>query len=137
MVIGLMTFMTLSISLLIVGIDLFLNVRGIFALILLFFFFLLLGIGVGLFAKSVAAISVYILPIMFIFGFTPMILLLRLDADNMIIKVANIFPIMQAIQIHENNTWMPLGIITIWLLGAALFMYVCFKKAMTDDNANS
>src|SRR5699024_6328878 len=73
LVTGLMTLITLVITLTIVGIDPILNIRDLIGLVLLFLFFLLLGIGVGLFAKSVSATSAYIMPIMFAFGFTPMI----------------------------------------------------------------
>ncbi|WFA04753.1 ABC transporter permease [Bacillus sp. HSf4] len=131
LVIGLMTFISLVVSLLIVGFDPFLHFRALLGLILLFLYFLLLGIG--LFSKSIAATSAYIMPVMFLFGFTSMIEFLGLDKDSIIIKVADTFPIMQAIEIHDTNSWLPLGIIAVWVLGAALFMYVCFKKTMTDD----
>ncbi|QII50815.1 ABC transporter permease [Bacillus paralicheniformis] len=133
LVIGLMTLISLVVSLIIVGFDPFLNVRALLGLILLFLYFLFLGIGIGLFSKSIAATSAYIMPVMLMFGFTPMIEFLGLDEDSIIIKVADTFPIMQAIEIHETNSWLPLGIIAVWVLGAALFMYVCFKKTMTDD----
>ncbi|MFN2744427.1 ABC transporter permease [Bacillus sp. z60-18] len=133
LVIGLMTFISLVVSLLIVGFDPFLHFRALLGLILLFLYFLLLGIGIGLFSKSIAATSAYIMPVMFLFGFTSMIEFLGLDKDSIIIKVADTFSIMQAIEIHDTNSWLPLGIIAVWVLGAALFMYVCFKKTMTDD----
>ena len=133
LVVGLMTLISLVVSLIIVGFDPFLNVRALLGLILLFLYFLFLGIGIGLFSKSIAATSAYIMPVMLLFGFTPMIEFLGLDKDSIIIKVADTFPIMQAIEIHETNSWLPLGIIAVWVLGAALFMYVCFKKTMTDD----
>src|SRR5699024_8727245 len=133
LVTGLITFLSLVISLIIIGIDPFLNFKAILGLILLFLFFLFLGIGVGLFSKSISSTSFYIMPIMFLFGFTPMIGALGLNEDSIAIKIAEVIPIMQAIEIHETTSWLPLGIILVWVIAAAVFMYVCFKKAMTDD----
>ncbi|ASN04990.1 ABC transporter permease [Virgibacillus necropolis] len=133
LVTGVMTLVTLIVSLLFVGLDPFLNLQAIIGLILLFLFFLLLGIGVGLFVKSVAATLAYLMPIMFLFGFTPMIHSLGLGEDSLTIKIANTFPISQLITMHDTGSWLPLGIIAIWVLGAVLFAYVCFIKVRKDD----
>jgi ABC-2 type transport system permease protein len=133
LVTGVITLISLIISLLIIGIDPLLNIRAILGLVLMFLFFLMLGIGVGLFTTSIAAASAYAMPIMFLFGFTPMIELLGLAEDSIAIKIADVFPIMQAIKMHDTSSWLPLGIITMWVAAAALFMYVCFKKTRTDD----
>lgn len=133
LVTGLITFVSLIVSLVILDIGPFLNFKAILGLLLLFLFFLFLGIGVGLFAKSIASTSFYIMPIMFLFGFTPMIQMLRLDEDSIAIQIFDTFPIMQGIEIHDTTSWLPLGIIAIWVVAAAVFMYVCFKKTMTDD----
>ncbi|GAB3792944.1 ABC transporter permease [Virgibacillus kimchii] len=133
LVTGLITFISLTVSLLITDIEPFLNFRVIIGLILLFLFFLLLGIGIGLFTKSIAATSVYLMPVMFLFGFTPMIEMFGLNEDGIALKVADTFPIMQAIEIHDTTSWLPLGIIAVWVIGAAVFMYMCFKKTMTDE----
>lgn len=133
LVTGLITLITLVVTLLIIGIDPLLNLRAIIGLILMFLFFLLLGIGIGLFSKSIASTSAYVMPVMFLFGFTPMIGLLGLAEDSMVIKIANTFPIMQAIEIHDTSSWLPLCVIAIWVIGAALFANLCFKKTTTDD----
>lgn len=133
LVTGLITFTTLFVSLVIIDIEPFLNFRVLLGLILLFLFFLLLGISIGLFSKSIAATSVYLMPVMFLFGFTPMIGMLGLDEDSIAIKIVDAFPVMQAIEIHHTTSWMPLAIIAVWVAGAAVFMYICFKKTMTDD----
>lgn len=128
LVTGLMTLITLVISLTIIGMDPILNIRGLVGLILLFLFFLLIGIGVGLFAKSVSTTSAYIMPIMFAFGFTPMIEFMNLSKDNLALRISDAFPLPQLISMSETETWMPLFVVTIWVLGAALFTYICFKK---------
>ncbi|MGM0807112.1 MAG: ABC transporter permease [Bacillota bacterium] len=133
LVTGIITVISLMISLMIVGIEPFLNFRAIIGLILLFLFFLLLGIGIGLFSKSLAATSGYLMPVMFLFGFTPMIATFQFAEDSMIVRVTNTFPIMQAIELYQKSFWLPLCIIAIWIIGAALFTYVCFRKVMTDD----
>ncbi|RKL66521.1 hypothetical protein CR203_14590 [Salipaludibacillus neizhouensis] len=133
LVVGLMTFIALAISLLLVGMKPFLNVQAIIGLILLFLFFLFLGIGIGLFTKSVASTSAYLMPVMFLFGFTPMIDFLGLGEDSIAITVAELFPLMQLIIMHETNSWVPIGIVAIWTIAAAAFTYICFKKERTDD----
>ncbi|UJL46044.1 ABC transporter permease [Virgibacillus sp. NKC19-16] len=133
LVTGLITFVSLIVSLVILDIGPFLNFKAILGLLLLFLFFLFLGIGVGLFTKSIASTSFYIMPIMFLFGFTPMIQMLRLDEDSIAIQIFDTFPIMQGIEIHDTTSWLPLLIIAIWVAAAAVFMYVCFRKTMTDD----
>ncbi|MBP1969799.1 ABC-2 type transport system permease protein [Virgibacillus natechei] len=133
LVTGLITFISLIVSLVIIDIEPFLNFRVILGLLLLFLFFLLLGIGIGLFTKSIAATSVYLMPVMFLFGFTPMIGMLGLDEESIAIQIFDTFPIMQGIEIHDTTSWLPLGIIAIWVVAAAVFMYVCFRKTMTDD----
>lgn len=133
LVTGLITFLALVVSLLIVGIDRFIDFKVIIGFILMFLFFLLLGIGIGLFSKSIAATSAYLMPVMFLFGFTPMFSQLGLAEDSVIIKVIDTFPIMQAIKIHDTSSWLPLGILFLWMIGAALFTYICFQKTVTDD----
>lgn len=133
LVTGLITLVSLGISLVIVGIDPFLSFRPLIGLVLLFLFFLLLGIGIGLFSNSIAATSAYLMPVMFLFGFTPMIEALGFSEDSIVMTITDTFPIMQAIEIHDTSSWLPLGIITIWVIAAVLFTFICFKKTMTDD----
>ncbi|UPK43223.1 ABC transporter permease [Paenibacillus pabuli] len=133
LVTGLITLISLVLSLGIIGIEPFMNFRVIIGLFLLFFFFLLLGIGIGLFSKSLAVTSAYMMPVMFLFGFTPLISFFRLDEDSIALNIIDKFPVMQAIEIHDNSSWLPLGVIAVWVIGAALFMYICFKKTVTDD----
>lgn len=133
LVVGLVSLLTLVISLLIIGIEPFLNIKAILELILLFLFFLLLGIGVGLFSNSMAATSAYLMPIMLLFGFTPMIQGLGFSEDHIVYKVVEFFPVVQGMRSHDTSSWLSIGIITIWTLAAAIFMYICFRKTMTDD----
>lgn len=133
LVTGLITLISLVLSLMIIGIEPFMNFRVIIGLVLLFFFFLLLGIGIGLFSKSLAATSAYMMPVIFLFGFTPLISFFGLDEDSIVLNIINRFPVMQAVEIHDNSSWLPLGIIAVWVIGAALFMYTCFKKTVKDD----
>ncbi|RCW77037.1 ABC transporter permease [Saliterribacillus persicus] len=133
LVVALITAVSLAISLFLMGIEPFLSAQAIIGLVLLFLFFLFLGIGIGLFAKSIASTSAYIMPVMFLFGFTPMIEFLALGEDSIAIKVADAFPIMQLINMHDTNSWVPIGVVALWTIGAALFTYICFKKERTDD----
>ncbi|MBU5466882.1 ABC transporter permease [Virgibacillus sp. MSJ-26] len=131
LVTALLTLVTLIISLLFTDIEHFFNIKAMTGLILLFLFFLFLGMGVGLFVKSVGITSAYLLPIMFLFGFTPMFEAFNLADTAM--KVAETFPIIQLLKMHEDNSWAPLGVVSLWVIGAALFAYICFIRTRRDD----
>lgn len=126
-----LTLATLIISLSITNIEPFLHIKIITGLILLFLFFLFLGLGVGLFVKSVGITNVYLMPIMLLFGFTPMYEFF--DFGDTATKIAKAFPIIQLMKIHESNSWAPFGVISLWLIGAAVFTFVCFIRTRQDN----
>lgn len=128
----LFTVIILIISLLLMGIDMFLNLRAIIGLFLLFPLFLFIGIGVGLFVKSVGMATAYLMPIMFIFGFTPMIEMF-VEESSLALKIADALPIPQLMSLHDTDSWLPLGIVAIWIIVAALFAYVCYVRTQKDD----
>src|SRR5699024_8537799 len=131
LVTAVLTLATLIISLSITNIEPFLHIKIIIGLILLFLFFLFLGLGVGLFVKSVGITNAYLLPIMLLFGFTPMYEFF--DFGDTATKIADAFPIIQLMKIHDDNSWSPFGIISLWLVGAAIFTFVCFIRTRQDD----
>ncbi len=128
----LLTGFSLIISLFILGVGTFLHLREMVGLVLLYLFFLFLGIGIGLFVKSVGMTTVYLMPIMFAFGFSPMIEFLGFNEDSFIVTVANSLPILQLIKMDESTSWLPLGIVALWTLVAAIFTFICFRKARKD-----
>lgn len=128
-----LTVVSLLLSLMFVGFDNMVKLNLIISLILLFFFFLFLGIGIGLFVKTVGMTTVYMMPIMFIFGFTPMFWLFGFEEGDTALKVADKFPIMLSLEASEDSSWLPILWLTFWVLGALLFMYICFVRMKTDD----
>lgn len=133
LVIVLLTIATMIISLAIMGMGPILDVKVIIGLIILFLFFLFLGIGIGLFVKTVGMTTAYLMPIMFLFGFTPMVQLLGLEEGSLVLKIFNYFPMIQLIDAYHLDTWTPIFIVAIWVIVAAIFMYVCFKRTMKDE----
>ncbi|WP_368654483.1 ABC transporter permease [Ornithinibacillus sp. 4-3] len=133
LVIVLLTIATMIISLAIMGMGPILDVKVIIGLIILFLFFLFLGIGIGLFVKTVGMTTAYLMPIMFLFGFTPMVQLLGLEEGSLVLKIFNYFPMIQLIDAYYLDTWTPIFIVAIWVIVAAIFMYVCFKRTMKDE----
>ncbi|AIQ48641.1 hypothetical protein R70723_24070 [Paenibacillus sp. FSL R7-0273] len=128
------TLFSLIITLLITGIEPFLNLKALLGLVLLLLFFLLFGTAVALYSKSVAGTTAYLMPFTFVFGFTPMIGTLGIvSKDGIIAQILARFPVMQAIEVHDSTSWKPLGIIGLWVTGAAIVTYVCFRKTSTDD----
>lgn len=128
-----LTLFTLIASFFFLGFETFLNLKGLLGLLFLFLFFLFLGIGIGLFVPSVGMTTAYLMPIMFVFGFTPMIEFFGLEAGSQVIKIAEKFPIYLLIEALEEELWLPLFYIFLWLLGAGLFMYLCFLRTRKDD----
>ncbi|GAB3055387.1 ABC transporter permease [Salinicoccus sesuvii] len=102
-------------------------------LILLGLFFLNIGIAVGLTVDSVATTSVYLLPVMFIFGFTPMIELIVQDPEHLARRIADYLPIYQNIAIHEGEIAVPPVILVAWTLVSFLYVVWSFRKRMSDE----
>jgi len=132
LVTALITFISLGLSLVIMGSNAILDVQQIIGLLILFFFFLFLGIGVGLFVKTVGMTTAYLMPIMFIFGFTPMIELLGFAEDSLIMKVTHYLPLSQLIEMGDTGSWTAIGIVLIWTVAAVLFTFICFQRVKKD-----
>ncbi len=74
------------------------------------------------------------MPIMFLFGFTPLLLVLDFFENNKIAStIIEYFPIVQAIELHNTTSWLPVGVISLWVLASIIFVLVFFKRSMTDD----
>jgi len=129
----LLTVGSLVISLSIIG---FTGTNSFQAIIGLFFallFFILLGIGIGLFVKTIASTQVYLTPILFIFGMTPFIDFLGLEKNSLGLRIGQAFPLPQLIKMNETGSWIHLGVVGIWVVGAAIFAYIFFAKTRIDD----
>lgn len=132
LVTALMTFITLILSLYIMESTELFDVQQIIGLIVLFFFFLFLGIAVGLLVKTVGMTTVYLMPIMFIFGFTSMFEALGFAPDSMIIKVVTYMPIPQLVEMGETGSWSGIGIVLIWTIIAGFIAFASFQKVKKD-----
>jgi len=128
----LITFVTLVICLIMFGADPVMNLQAIIGLIILFFFFLFLGVGVGLFVQSVGMTTAYLMPILFLFGFTPMVWMLNLNEESIVLKIAEYFPIPQMLEMHETKSWSAIGIVLLWFIGSLIFVYICFRRTRKD-----
>ncbi|GEN45441.1 ABC transporter permease [Alkalibacillus haloalkaliphilus] len=128
-----MTVLTLLISLLILDFYHIFNIQTILGSVLSLLFFILLGIGIGLFAKSVATASVYIMPIIFIFGFSPMFDLFGLEEGHFVNVIFDNLPVSLLMHTSEDGSWMALILITIWVVVAYLFALFSYNKNKNDD----
>ncbi|WP_017187357.1 ABC transporter permease [Alkalibacillus haloalkaliphilus] len=128
-----MTISTLLISIVFLDVYHVFNLQTILGSILLLLFFILLGIGIGLFAKSIAATSVYIMPIIFIFGFSPMFDLFGLEEGHFVNVIFDALPVSLLMQASDEGSWMPLILITIWVVVAYLFALFSYQKNKNDD----
>lgn len=127
-----LTAISLIISLSIFGFTGTNSFQAIIGLIVALLFFILIGIGIGLFAKTIASTQVYMTPILFIFGMTPMIDFLGLDKNSIGLKIAHAFPLPQLMRMNETGSWSHLGIVGIWVIGAAIFAYIFFNRTRRD-----
>jgi len=127
-----MTIITLVISIVLMGNTEILEFQQIIGMIILFFFFLFLGIGIGLFVKTAGMTTVYSMPIMFIFGFTPMYEFFGFAEDSMITKIIDYMPLMQLIEMGDTGNWSHIGVVAIWAVAAGVFAYICFQRVQKD-----
>ncbi len=132
LVTAVITFITLVISLFIIGGSVILDGQHIIGLFVLYFFFLFLGIGVGLFVKSVGMTTAYSMPIMLVFGFSPMIEFLGFEANSFIMKIATYMPVNQLVDMGETRSWGAIGIVLVWTVAASIFAFICFQKLKKD-----
>lgn len=134
MVVGLMTIISLVASILIISPDNYWTLENIISLILMGFFFLCMGIGIGLIVNSVATTSVYLIPIMFIFGFTPYIEMIITDPDHIAIKIAEYFPLYQNLNILNGESGaMEFVILAAWAAASFLLVLWAFNKRKNDE----
>lgn len=133
LVVIMMTAISLILSLIIMAADLSWSPAAIAAMLLLGIFFLNLGVAVGLEVKSVATTSVYMLPIMMVFGFTPMLEIMITDETNIVRQIVDYSPLYQYVFIQEGETTLPLLILGGWVFLSFVYAAWAFKKRMNDE----
>lgn len=134
LVVIVMTGISLVLSLVIMDANLSWSPAVTAAVLLLGIFFLNLGIAVGLEVKSVATTSVYLLPIMMVFGFTPMIEIMVADEMHLVRQIADYLPLYQYVFIQEGDMTEPLLILLTWVILSLIYASWAFKKRMQDEN---
>lgn len=134
LVVIVMTGISLVLSLVIMDANLSWSPAVTAAVLLLGIFFLNLGIAVGLEVKSVATTSVYLLPIMMVFGFTPMIEIMVADEMHLVRQIADYLPLYQYVFIQEGDMTEPLLILLTWVILSFIYASWAFKKRMQDEN---
>ncbi|SDK99691.1 ABC transporter permease [Lacicoccus qingdaonensis] len=133
-VITLMTIISLVASIMLVEADGFWSMENIAGLILLGIFFLNLGIGIGLLVKSVATTSVYLIPIMFLFGFTPYIEFLVTDEGHIARQIAECFPLYQNLYILNGDGGAAEYLILLaWVAVSFGIVIWAFNRRKSDD----
>ncbi len=133
-VIVLMTIISLAASIILAGAEGFWTLPNIAGLVLLGIFFLNLGIGIGLLVKSVATTSVYLIPIMFLFGFTPYIEFLVTDESHFARQIAEYFPLYQNLFILNGDGGAAEFLILLaWVIVSFMVVLWAFRKRKSDD----
>lgn len=109
------------------------------AIIISSFFYLALGTLMGLLSRSVVEASVVMLPGMFIFGFSSM--LIGLMEKYPVLAFIKYLPNQQLIELANKvqdgqgitHIWMHLGVIFVWFIVTALLTVVVFRKREMDE----
>ncbi|GAB2570279.1 ABC transporter permease [Gracilibacillus alcaliphilus] len=106
----------------------------IVGIVLSLIFFLALGTWLGLVTRSVLEASVYVLPIMMIFGMSNMFI--GLKEDYAFLQVLEYTPGLQLVEIASltdvSQSWKPLLIIFAWAAGAVILSVITFRKRSFD-----
>src|SRR5699024_5428450 len=95
MVIGLMTIISLVLSMLVLQPENYWTFEKFVSLIFRYIFSMDLWLGIRSLVESVATSSVYLISIMSIFGFTPFVVLLITCPDSIVVMIAEYFPLYQ------------------------------------------
>lgn len=134
LVITLMTVISLAASIFLIESDDFWSLGNVAGLILLGIFFLSLGIGIGLIVKSVATTSVYLIPIMFLFGFTPYIEFLVTEEGHIARQIAEYFPLYQNLYIYNGDGGAAEFLILLaWVAASFAIVLWAFNRRKSDD----
>lgn len=134
LVVTLMTIISLVASILLMDVQNFWTAENIAGLVLLGLFFLNLGIGIGLIVKSVATTSVYLIPVMFLFGFTPYIEFIVTDEGHIARQIAEYFPLYQNYNLMQGNGGAPeFGILAAWVAVSFVLVLWAFNMKKKDD----
>lgn len=126
------TLVTYVLSLYLLDGALLMDFSVLFTSLLLFVFFLFLGIGIGLFVKTVGATTIYMMPIMLLFGFTPMFSNFGLEKDHIVMKITDWFPIMAAMDYSVEANWQAVMTMLAWIVVAGVFAFICFVQTRKD-----
>lgn len=129
LVTSVITIVTLIVTFAILGFNPFLGFQIMLGHLFLLLFFLFLGIFIGLITSSTATTIAYNMPVIFIFGFTPMYDMLA--AENEVLqKILGILPLTLQFEVHENESWLSLGYLFIWVIAALLICYLAYKRIL-------
>ena len=123
----LITGVTYLVTIAILGTGIFSNIQVIFGQILLFLFFLFLGIAAGFFSSSTAGTVAYNMPIMFLFGFTPMYQMIDIENEAIVILL-EIMPLSLIIELHDSGAWKLLFYLFLWVIAAFVLCFFGYKK---------
>ena len=128
----LITGVTYLVTIAILGTGIFSNIQVIFGQILLFLFFLFLGIAAGFFSSSTAGTVAYNMPIMFLFGFTPMYQMIDIENEAIVILL-EIMPLSLIIELHDSGAWKLLFYLFLWVIAAFVLCFFGYKKRQKAD----
>lgn len=121
LVVILLTLISVIVSLWLMGFEQFTNFQAIAGLSVALLFFTMLGAGVGMFVKNVASTQIYLMPVLFLFGMTPLIDGLGLSKGSIVLKILHAFPLPQLMKMNETGSWKHFGVVAFWLIASIIF----------------
>lgn len=122
------TFIILGINFIIIGYTDMLDLRGLTVLLLIWLFFFFISAGLGMLSNSVAASSLFIMIILFVFAMAPYIELLIEDRTNIFRQFFELTPVYQIKFIEEGFVAEPYFNLIVWLIFSVVFFLIVFNK---------
>lgn len=122
------TFIILGINFIIIGRAEMLDLRGLTALLLIWLFFFFISAGFGMLSNSVAASSLFIMIILFVFAMAPYIELLIEDRTNIFRQFFELTPVYQIKFIDEGFMAGPYLNLIVWLILSFVFFIIVFNR---------
>lgn len=104
------------------------NFVDIIALIILWIIFYFLSAAFGMVSKTLAASSLFIIIMLFVFAMAPYLELMVTDQDNIFRRLFELTPLYQNLFIKEGMIARPFTILIIWAVISVIFFLIVFNR---------
>ena len=122
------TFIILGINLIMLGYTSMMSINIFPALVLIWLFFYFISAGFGMLSNSVAATSLFIMILLFVFAMSPYIDFLIDDRGNIIRQFFELTPVYQIRHIEDGFLAGPYISLGVWVILSSIFFIMVFNR---------